>query len=70
MTSELLSVGGAAKRLGVSPSFLRKLEYTGVTLPARRISGSDRRVYTTEEVDQLRTFLEERRASRRRETAA
>jgi len=59
---ELMSSGEAARRLGVSPSLLRKLEWTGVTAPARRIGGDVRRVYTEVEVEELRQILADRRA--------
>ncbi len=59
---ELMSSGEAARRLGVSPSLLRKLEWTGVTAPARRIGGDVRRVYTEVEVEELRRIIADRRA--------
>ena len=59
---ELMSSGEAARRLGVSPSLLRKLEWTGVTTPAQRVGGDVRRVYTPEEVEELRPIIAERRA--------
>jgi len=59
---EMSSVGEAARRLGVSPSFLRKLEWTGVTAPAQRVGGDARRVYTPDEIEQLRQVIADRRA--------
>ncbi len=59
---ELMSSGEAARRLDVSVSFLRKLESLGVTQPARRLAGFDRRFYSAEDVEQLRQVIAERRA--------
>ncbi len=67
--SELYSTGGAAAKLGCSPSLLRKLEFLGVTQPAHRLAGSDRRAYDAEQVEQLRTLLDQRNAAPRRRTA-
>ena len=63
--SEMVSTGEAARRLGVSMSLLRKLESIGVTPPAQRIAGLDRRVYTTSDVEQLRELLDRRKTDRR-----
>jgi len=57
-----MSTGTVAKHLGVSTSLLRHLEKIGVTPPAQRIDGLDRRVYTNEEVEVLRQILANRRA--------
>ena len=59
---EVMSTGTVAKALGVSTSLLRKLEKDGVTPPAQRISGLDRRFYTEVEVEALRQILADRRA--------
>ncbi len=58
----LVSTGEAAKELGVSVSFLRKLELIGVSPPAQRIAGLDRRVYRSEDVEALRQVIANRRA--------
>jgi len=58
---ELFSTGGAAKELGVSMSQLRKLERLGVTAPAHRLAGSDRRVYDAQQMEALRRILASRR---------
>lgn len=60
--SDLYSTGGAAKVLGCSPSLLRKLELLGVTAPAHRLSGSDRRVYDAKQLEALRRVIADRRA--------
>lgn len=60
--SQVMSTGTVARALGVSTSLLRKLEKDGVTPPAHRISGLDRRVYTAEEVEALRQVIAARRA--------
>jgi len=59
--SELFSTGGAAKVLGVSMSHLRKLERLGITTPAHRLAGSDRRVYDAQQLETLRKILDDRR---------
>ncbi len=60
--SELYSTGGAAAKLGCSPSLLRKLELLGVTEPAHRLAGSDRRAYDADQVEALRELLAQRNA--------
>ncbi len=60
--TELYSTGGAAAKLGCSPSLLRKLELLGLTEPAHRLAGSDRRVYDAEQVEALRKLLAQRNA--------
>ncbi len=59
--TDMVSTGEAARQLGVSMSLLRKLESIGVTAPARRIAGLDRRVYTGTDLEVLRRIIEERR---------
>ena len=60
--SQVMSTGTVAKALGISTSLIRKLEKDGVTPPAQRISGLDRRVYSAEDVEVLRKILANRRA--------
>ncbi len=60
--SELYSTGGAAAKLGCSPSLLRKLELLGVTEPAHRLAGSDRRAYDADQVEALRELIAQRNA--------
>ena len=60
--SDMVSTGEAARQLGVSMSLLRKLESIGVTPPAQRIAGLDRRVYTTVDLEALRKIIADRRA--------
>jgi DNA-binding transcriptional MerR regulator len=59
-----LSVGGAAAVIGVSPSTLQNWERRGVTPPAARLSGSNRRVYDVADMEALMTVAEERRRQR------
>jgi len=59
--SEMVSTGEAARQLGVSMSLLRKLEAIGVTPPAQRIAGLDRRIYTATDLDVLRRIITNRR---------
>ncbi len=60
--SDMVSTGEAARQLGVSVSLLRKLESIGVTAPAQRIAGLDRRVYTATDLEILRQIIADRRA--------
>ncbi len=57
--------GEVAQELGVSVSLLRKLEYIGVTTPARRLNRF--RVYSLQEIEALRRVIEERRAAHNRQ---
>jgi len=60
--SEQMTCGEAAKRLGVSTGWIRRLELDGEIPPARRLSRF--RIYTPVEVEYLRHFLEQRKVSR------
>ncbi len=60
--SQVMSTGTVARALGVSTSLLRHLEKIGVTAPAQRIDGLDRRVYSPSDVEVLRRIIAERRA--------
>ncbi len=62
------TTGEVARRLGVSVSYLRKLETLEVTPPARRLARF--RVYTVAEVEALRRILDDRRRDRRQKIAA
>ncbi len=62
MSQVVMSTGQAARELGVSQSFLRKLETIGAAPPAQRIAGLDRRLYSAPEVEALRRIIAERRA--------
>ena len=42
---DLISIGGVAKRLNISPSTVRLWERRGLIPPATRLEGSDRRVW-------------------------
>lgn len=59
--------GEVAQELGISVSLIRKLEYIGVTPPARRLNRF--RVYGPEDVEQLRQVIEERRIVNGRQPA-
>ena len=62
MSQVVMSTGQAARELGVSQSLLRKLEHLGVAPRAQRIAGLDRRLYSTQEVEELRRIINDRRA--------
>ncbi|MDP9470570.1 MAG: MerR family transcriptional regulator [Chloroflexota bacterium] len=64
-TEKFLSIGGAARLLGVSPSGLRKWELTGVIPPAARLDGSDRRLYRLDDLEVIRQRVSEKRAAGR-----
>ena len=59
--AQVMSIGQAARELGVSPSLMRKLEILGVAPPAQRIAGLDRRLYSAQAVEELRKIIAERR---------
>jgi len=54
-----ITSGEAARMLGISTSLIRKLELTGVTPKARRLSRF--RIYSPVEVEELRKIIAERR---------
>ena len=68
--SEQMTSGEAARLLGVSAVWIRRLELDGEIPPARRLSRF--RIYTPTEVEYLRHLLEQRKANRqqRRKVAA
>jgi len=66
--SEQVLVGEAAKRLGVSTGWIRRLELDGEIPPARRLSRL--RIYTPTEIEYLRHLLEQRRATHRKSRVA
>lgn len=57
-----MTTGTAAKQLSVSVSMLRQLEREGITPPARRLVGQDRRIYSEADVVTLERIIAERRA--------
>ena len=61
---EQVTSGEAAKMLGVSTSWIRRLELDGEIPPARRLSRF--RIYTPVEVEFLRSLLAQRKADRQR----
>jgi DNA-binding transcriptional MerR regulator len=63
--SEQVMTGEAAKRLGVSTGWIRRLELDGEIPPARRLSRF--RIYTATEVEYLRLLLEQRKENRKRQ---
>ncbi len=63
---ELIGIGALARRVGYSASGLKKLEAAGIVPRARRIEGSDIRVWPITEVDAIRLRLDQRRAAGRR----
>ncbi len=62
MSQVVMSTGQAARELGVSPSLLRKLEGLGLAPRAQRVTGLDRRIYSSNEIEVLRRVIAERRA--------
>jgi DNA-binding transcriptional MerR regulator len=65
--NNLIGSTSLAARLGVSPSTIKFWERTGVIAPARRIEGSNRRVYFVADVEVIREQAARRRD--RRQTA-
>ena len=64
-----IGIGPLAEALGVSKSFIRKMEAEGTLPPSARLAGSDRRVYLRGDVELLREQAARRR-DRRRKIAA
>jgi len=62
IVEQQITSGEAARMLGISTSLIRKLELTGVTPKARRLSRF--RVYSPIEVEFLRHLLAQRKANR------
>jgi len=60
LVEQQITSGEAARMLGISTSLIRKLELTGVTPKARRLSRF--RVYSPIEVEELRKIITDRRA--------
>ncbi len=65
--SPLISVGGVAREMGVTPNAVRKWEATGVIQPAVRIEPGSRRVYRLDDLEVIRERVQERRAGGRRQ---
>jgi len=63
--SGLIGTGGLAQKLGVSNTRIRQLESAGVIPPAQRLDPGDRRVWSLDEADAIKTLLEARRAARK-----
>ena len=59
---ELLTIGEIARRAGVCKATLHQYEKLGIIAPAR--DSSDRRLYTTADVDAVRAAYAERMARR------
>ena len=66
---QFIGIGPLAAALGVSRSFIRKMEAEGTLPPSARLAGSDRRVYLLEDVEVIREQAARRR-DRRRKIAA
>ena len=64
---DLIGSTSLAARLGVSPSTIKLWERVGVLDPARRVEGSNRRVYRLDDVEVIREQAARRRD--RRQTA-
>ncbi len=60
--AHVMSTGAAARELSVSASLIRKLEGLGLAPPAQRIVGLDRRLYSAQEIEELRKIIANRRA--------
>jgi len=62
--AQLLSTGAAARYLGMSMSLLLKYEREGRIPAAHRVAGSDRRVYSLEDLETIRAAREAARTTR------
>lgn len=64
---DLLTVGEASKNLGVSPQFLRRLDWERIVVPKRTASGY--RLYSQKEIDAIKEIVELKRAGITQKTA-
>ena len=64
---QFVSIGGLARRLGVSPSCVRKWEGQGLIPAAARLEGNDRRVYSVADLEVIRERVEARRRRAQKE---
>ena len=64
METTILSTGGLARRLGVSLTTVRRLEAAGI-VQSSRLEGSDRRVFTIDDVEPIRAAMMARRGGAR-----
>lgn len=70
--NELIGTGHLARRLGCSPSAIKKWERQGRLVPAIRVLGSDRRVWRADDLATLEGQVERlmRDSGRRTDRAA
>jgi len=61
---QLFSTGEAARRLGISQSLLLRYEKEGRIPPAHRVIGSDRRLYSAEDLETIRAIRAAKRVAR------
>ncbi len=66
--SPVISIGGVAKEMGVTPTAVRKWEAAGVIPPAIRIEPGSRRVYAINDLAVIRERVEAKRAAGRRQS--
>ena len=69
-TTEVISTGELARRVGISVSMVRKLEQLGLLSPADRIVGLNRRYFRGDDVSVVRDLVNKRRASQTEGRAA
>ena len=65
LLSPVISIGGVAEAMGVTPNAVRKWEATGVIPPALRIEPGSRRVYLSSDLEAIRQRVEAKRAATR-----
>ena len=63
-TDELLSVGGLAARLNRSPSTVKFWERTGVIPSSVRVSGDNRRVWRSSDIELIERRIAQREAEK------
>ncbi len=64
-TIQYVGIGKVAAELGVSRSALRLWEKNGLIPAAPRLAGSGRRVYVVDDIEDIRSRLEAKRAAAR-----
>ena len=61
LSDRLVGIGAIATRLGLSPSYVRKLERQGALPPALRVDVVGRRVWRARDIEEAAARLAERR---------
>ncbi len=66
--SPVISIGGVAEAMGVTPGAVRKWEASGLIPPAIRVQPGSRRVYRVDDLTMIRERVEAKRAAGRQQS--